>query len=739
MSSLVETKKSCILECFNPDEFTNHNILLDCNEITIPKLNNMILRLGYDFAHCIDIDMENKDEFIEKFNIHLVGKKITSMDMIVNIYNMVNELIKKPENDNFNFDPNLDPLFIFSKREIKTKYKINRELVLQNFNSRKFKQPKSAPHNFKLNYKQVFEMIYSEVEKINSNFNFEHYIKFKDDNPYELCFRFRYNKGELSEKLKILNNNFNFDYIEIIVKLDNEFYPFVAPTIEYSKPNMSPNVIYNIQKISILEDKKWNSNISLEWLIVEIGNQFEKYFNKYIDITKEELVFEKIENNIFKLFNIMGINDYEKFDIHFELPNFTENKKNLYWSSGTGYGHTGNIEWDINSYIKKKMETDKIIIKYLLTINMLYNDCNCKDNVKKIMNNFISTQLRGTNILDFNKNSSIYLVYINIIQNMELAIDIKIILDLYNEINEILSNDTLVNGLESHKLELYKLFISQFKEKIEKLTVNSEIVISDDLKQQYVDMTFKNRFTTYIFDNYHLFHKFEDRKIVNKKTLLRLISEISSLKKNLPINWDTSSILSVDKKYANMIKFIITGPKDTPYHNGIYEFHAYFPPSYPNDPPQVLLNTTDGGRVRFNPNLYDSGKVCLSLLGTWSGQQGEKWNPEISTFLQVIISIQSLIFVSEPYFNEPGYERSMHTSYGKERSFHYKDNIWQENLKVAIINQIKNPPKGFEEFTINHFKLKKEEIIETAEGWAKQSRSKVKIDSFIEEFKELIN
>ena len=29
--------------------------------------------------------------------------------------------------------------------------------------------------------------------------------------------------------------------------------------------------------------------------------------------------------------------------------------------------------------------------------------------------------------------------------------------------------------------------------------------------------------------------------------------------------------------------------------------------------------TTGGNKVRFNPNLYDSGKVCLSLLGTWSG------------------------------------------------------------------------------------------------------------------------
>ena len=64
---------------------------------------------------------------------------------------------------------------------------------------------------------------------------------------------------------------------------------------------------------------------------------------------------------------------------------------------------------------------------------------------------------------------------------------------------------------------------------------------------------------------------------------------------------------------------------------------------------EVNLATTGGGSVRFNPNLYNSGKVCLSILGTWSaGSQGEGWNAGLSTFLQVAISIQSLVFVPEP-------------------------------------------------------------------------------------------
>ena len=42
-----------------------------------------------------------------------------------------------------------------------------------------------------------------------------------------------------------------------------------------------------------------------------------------------------------------------------------------------------------------------------------------------------------------------------------------------------------------------------------------------------------------------------------------------------------------------------------------------------------------GGTVRFNPNLYNCGKVCLSLLGTWSGAKGETWDASASTTLQV--------------------------------------------------------------------------------------------------------
>ena len=55
--------------------------------------------------------------------------------------------------------------------------------------------------------------------------------------------------------------------------------------------------------------------------------------------------------------------------------------------------------------------------------------------------------------------------------------------------------------------------------------------------------------------------------------------------------------------------------------------------------------------MRFNPNLYNCGKVCLSLLGTWYSGRDEGWIPNLSTIKQVGISIQSIILVENPFFN----------------------------------------------------------------------------------------
>ena len=143
----------------------------------------------------------------------------------------------------------------------------------------------------------------------------------------------------------------------------------------------------------------------------------------------------------------------------------------------------------------------------------------------------------------------------------------------------------------------------------------------------------------------------KDNKI-DSKSIMRILSEISGLKKNLPLNWESSIWIRVAKSHLNMMIVLISGPKDTPYENGLFEFHIYLPSDYPSSPPQVLLKTTGNGSVRFNPNLYSNGKVCLSLLGTWSGTSGESWNKNTSSLLQVSYARNNNLILLEIPFAE---------------------------------------------------------------------------------------
>ena len=63
---------------------------------------------------------------------------------------------------------------------------------------------------------------------------------------------------------------------------------------------------------------------------------------------------------------------------------------------------------------------------------------------------------------------------------------------------------------------------------------------------------------------------------------------------------------------------MIQGPSRTPYEDGLFFFEVQLPNDYPNSPPvfYYVSYCTD----RLNPNLYEDGKVCVSLLGTWTGK-----------------------------------------------------------------------------------------------------------------------
>ncbi|KAJ8248503.1 hypothetical protein GJAV_G00242730 [Gymnothorax javanicus] len=218
--------------------------------------------------------------------------------------------------------------------------------------------------------------------------------------------------------------------------------------------------------------------------------------------------------------------------------------------------------------------------------------------------------------------------------------------------------------------------------------------------------------------NYHYMSQVKNASDANSAARARrLAQEAVTLSTSLPLSSSSSVFVRCDEERLDIMKVLITGPADTPYANGCFEFDVYFPQDYPNSPPLVNLETTGGHSVRFNPNLYNDGKVCLSILNTWHGRPEEKWNPQTSSFLQVLVSVQSLILVAEPYFNEPGYERSRGTPSGTQSSREYDGNIRQATVKWAMLEQIRNPSPCFKEVIHKHFYLKRGEIIAQCEEW----------------------
>eukprot|EP00300_Choanocystis_sp_HF-7_P013606 c18371_g1_i1.p2 GENE.c18371_g1_i1~~c18371_g1_i1.p2 ORF type:complete len:308 (+),score=74.53 c18371_g1_i1:89-925(+) len=203
----------------------------------------------------------------------------------------------------------------------------------------------------------------------------------------------------------------------------------------------------------------------------------------------------------------------------------------------------------------------------------------------------------------------------------------------------------------------------------------------------------------------------------SKIKMMRLAQEASAISTSLPLSYSSSVFVLIDEARMDVWRALIIGPEGTPYENGCFQFDIFFPASYPKSPPLVNLQTTGGSRVRFNPNLYECGKVCLSLLGTWDGAADEMWSERTSTFLQVLVSIQSLILVPEPYFNEPGFESSRGTRDGDRENARYNAHIHSETINVAILEQLKKPAEGFEDIIRTHCFIKRKEIMATARRW----------------------
>lgn len=158
--------------------------------------------------------------------------------------------------------------------------------------------------------------------------------------------------------------------------------------------------------------------------------------------------------------------------------------------------------------------------------------------------------------------------------------------------------------------------------------------------------------------------------IISKETIQRLLKDVKSIIKS-PL---TDNGIYYEHDDEDMMKgyAMIVGPEDTPYYGGYYFFEFNFPLDYPHSPPKVIF-CTNSENIRFNPNLYTSGKVCVSLLNTWRGDQ---WT-SCQTIGTVLLTLCSLL-CKNPLLNEPG------TSICNRDLKNYNEIIEFSNINIAI-------------------------------------------------------
>jgi len=182
-----------------------------------------------------------------------------------------------------------------------------------------------------------------------------------------------------------------------------------------------------------------------------------------------------------------------------------------------------------------------------------------------------------------------------------------------------------------------------------------------------------------------------------KETITRLLKDVKQIIKN-PL---TDNGIYYIHDEVDMLKgyALIVGQPDTPYFGGNYLFELTYPSDYPHSPPKVKY-WTNGNNIRFNPNLYVCGKVCISLLNTWRGDQ---WT-SCQTISTVLLTLCTLL-CSDPLLNEPGVDKK-HADLNS-----YDEIIQYANIDIAVCDIIEKKPGVFVPFFEDFYHFIKENFI----------------------------
>jgi ubiquitin-protein ligase len=581
---------------------------------------------------------------------------------------------------------------------------------------------KKIPEKYLLTNNKIIQLLQKDIQTIKlTNNNWD--VTLEDNIIY--CVNVTYNIPVQSNLYKLVKDKkivFNINYNPYVC-------PYSPPKLLLSKPFINNSFKYGLNSLQFLKINNWNPSNSLLNIIEYLEYLVENYITDVNESTDTNDVLSKMLMSIYDSCGVFKT-DMESFDIPYNkicgkintsTTDTTTNNSQKTWSSGVGYGHGNNSNWDITKFINDQAAINENISNKFTKLISTIDDVSYEILDNKYLWNIIYDKISGINIMDIDKSYNLLCIFVEYMllmsdfklkSNDQLIKIFKSLKEMYDNLKDI-QDDSMLNLLNNIECLLMKW--NKYDEK------QIEFVKSDE--NIYVDTMIKHQFDKHPFIENKVYSVFSTLPsgTPSKECMMRISKEYSVLKKSLPLNESSTIWMRIDPKNIRYNKFMISGPKDTPYENGLFLFNTIFPNDYPKTAPSVLLETTLGKKYRFNPNLYNCGKVCLSLLGTWSGHGGETWNTDNSTFLQVLVSIQSLILVEDPYFNEPSYERTMHTAQGKQASFEYCDDVRIHNIIIAMTNNINNPPPGFEDIVKEHFKIKKDDIIKQVNKWSDES------------------
>ena len=202
----------------------------------------------------------------------------------------------------------------------------------------------------------------------------------------------------------------------------------------------------------------------------------------------------------------------------------------------------------------------------------------------------------------------------------------------------------------------------------------------------------------------------------NMKLFIKHVrKELKLLQSSLP----AGIVVKGYEERMDLFSAMIHGPKNTPYEDGLFFFDFQLGSDYPAAPP--LCHYISFCSDRLNPNLYEEGKVCVSLLGTWSGRGTETWTTD-SNLLQLLVSIQGLILVREPYFNEAGYEKQKGTQQGEENSRMYNE-MAVLKLVTSMTRMVNSPAHPFSAEIMEHMRANAKKFVSRMSLWRKMSSS----------------